>query len=152
MSPVTILIPYFCKIHSNSTSHLWLSLPSAPLASGFQLKFYMDSSSRMCATYPTLIWSMNNNWWRVHMKILITQFSPTSCHFIPLRFNILLNTLFSNTLNLCSSLRVIDLYKMSGNTTVLYILIFNILDRRQFPNKKTNYRFQHSVSIQLQGT
>jgi hypothetical protein len=42
------------------------------------------------------------------MQLLIMQFSPASCHFIPLRPNILLNTLFSNTLNLCSSLNVRD--------------------------------------------
>jgi hypothetical protein len=33
------------------------------------------------------------------MKLLIMQFSPTSCLFIPLGPNILLNTLFSNTTN-----------------------------------------------------
>src|SRR5215510_1194114 len=46
--------------------------------------------------------------------------------------NILLSTLFSNTLSLCSSLSVRDQvshpYKTTGKTTVLYTLIFVFLD------------------------
>jgi len=42
------------------------------------------------------------------MKFLIMQSSPASRHFRPLGPNILLSTLFSNTLNLCSSLTVKD--------------------------------------------
>jgi polysaccharide pyruvyl transferase WcaK-like protein len=46
--------------------------------------------------------------------------------------NILLSTLFSNTLSLCSSLSVRDQvshpYKITGKTTVLYTLIFVFLD------------------------
>jgi hypothetical protein len=46
--------------------------------------------------------------------------------------NILLSTLFSNTLSLCSSPSVRDQvshpYKTTGNTTVLYTLIFVFLD------------------------
>jgi hypothetical protein len=40
------------------------------------------------------------------MKLLFMQFSLFSCHFISLRSKILLSTLFSNTLSLCSSLNV----------------------------------------------
>jgi hypothetical protein len=39
------------------------------------------------------------------MKLIILQFSPTSCNFGP---NILLSTLFSNTFSLFSSLNVRD--------------------------------------------
>jgi hypothetical protein len=45
------------------------------------------------------------------MKLLIMQFSPTSCQFISSSLfgpNTLLNTLFSNTRSLCSSLNVRD--------------------------------------------
>jgi hypothetical protein len=49
--------------------------------------------------------------------------------------NILLSTLFSNTLSLCSSLNVRDQvwhpYKTTGKITVLYILTFTFVDRRR---------------------
>jgi phosphate starvation-inducible membrane PsiE len=66
------------------------------------------------------------------MKLLIMQFSPTSCHFGP---NILLSILFSNTLNLCSSLNVRDKvshpYRTTGKIIVFYIVIITILDSRE---------------------
>jgi hypothetical protein len=49
--------------------------------------------------------------------------------------NILLRTLFSNTLSLCSSLSVRDQvlhpYKTTGRITVLYMLTFTFLDSRR---------------------
>jgi hypothetical protein len=52
-----------------------------------------------------------------------------------LRPNILLRTLFSNTLSQCSSLNVRDQflhpYKTTGTTMVLYILTFTFLDSRR---------------------
>jgi hypothetical protein len=46
--------------------------------------------------------------------------------------NILLNTLFSNTLSLCSSLNIRDQvlhpYRTTGKIIVLYILIFMLFD------------------------
>jgi hypothetical protein len=51
------------------------------------------------------------------MKLLIMQLSPTSCHFILFGPNILLNTLFSNTLSLCSSLNVRDQVSCPYETT-----------------------------------
>jgi hypothetical protein len=49
--------------------------------------------------------------------------------------NILLRTLFSNTLSPCSSLSVRDQvshpYKIAGRIMVLYILTFTFLDSRQ---------------------
>jgi hypothetical protein len=53
----------------------------------------------------------------------------------PLGPNILLSTLFSNTLNLCSSLNVTDQvshpYKTAGRITVLCVLTFTFLDSRR---------------------
>jgi hypothetical protein len=52
--------------------------------------------------------------------------------FVP---DILLRTLFSNTLSLCSSLNVRDRvshpYKTTDRITVLYILTFTFLDSRR---------------------
>jgi hypothetical protein len=61
------------------------------------------------------------------MELPILQFSLTFPHFIPLISNILLNTLFSNTLNMCSPLNLRDQlsnpHKTTGKFMVLYILI-----------------------------
>ena len=49
--------------------------------------------------------------------------------------NIFVSTLFSNTLNLCSSLKVRDQvsqpYNTTGNIIVLYVLTFNFLESRR---------------------
>jgi hypothetical protein len=66
------------------------------------------------------------------MKLFVMQLSPfsvTSSLFGP---NILLSTLFSNTLSLCSSLKVRDQvshpYTTTDNIMVLYILIVKFFD------------------------
>jgi hypothetical protein len=67
------------------------------------------------------------------MKLFIMHFPPTSYYFIPLGPNILLRTLFSNTLSICS-LNVKDQIshpqKTISKIIVFYILIFMISDRR----------------------
>jgi hypothetical protein len=50
------------------------------------------------------------------MELLITQPSPPSCHFIPIRSKYLLSTLFSNTRNLCfSAAKSLTIYQILGN-------------------------------------
>jgi hypothetical protein len=66
--------------------------------------------------------------WRIHaVKFIIVQFLNDPS-FSLLGPNILLNTLFSETLSLCSSPKVRDQvshpYNTTGKITVLYILIF----------------------------
>jgi hypothetical protein len=63
------------------------------------------------------------------MKLIIMQFSSTSCVF---GTNILLSILFSNTLSLCSSLKVRE------QVSHPYTFIF-------FPNKKSANIFGFSV-------
>jgi hypothetical protein len=73
------------------------------------------------------------------MKVLVMQFSPPSRHSVPFDPNILLNTLFSNTLSLCSSLTVRDhvphLYRTTGKIIVLNILTFTFFDSRRKDRK-----------------
>jgi hypothetical protein len=78
----------------------------------------------------------NNIWgWVQNMKLLIVQFSPFSCYFIPLRSKFSLITLFLNTLSLCSSLnvgnQVLHPYKTTCRIMVLYVLTFTFLNSRR---------------------
>jgi hypothetical protein len=67
----------------------------------------------------------NNIWWSVQvMKLLIMQSSPDSHHLPPLGPNILLSTLFPNTLSLCSSLSATDQVSHPYKTTVKYGCVF----------------------------
>jgi hypothetical protein len=89
-----------------------------------------------CLSHQPWLDHSNYTWRSVQvMKLLIMQFSPTSCHFIRRTPNILLSVLFSNTLSLCSSLnireRVSHTYRTTGKIIVLYILIFMFLDSRR---------------------
>jgi len=70
------------------------------------------------------------------MKLIIMQSSPATSSL--LGPNILLNTLFSDTLNLCSFLSVTKFHthtKKKGKIMVLYILIFMFVVR---PDKRQN--------------
>jgi hypothetical protein len=63
------------------------------------------------------------------------QFSPLSRHLIPLRSKILLSTLFSNTLSLCSFLNVRDQvshpYRTTDKIIILYILTLKLFHSRR---------------------
>jgi hypothetical protein len=71
-----------------------------------------------------------NYTWRRVMKLLIVQFSSTSCYFGP---SVLCSTVFS--ISLCSSLNIRDKvshpHKTTGKIMVLYILIFTFLGSRR---------------------
>jgi hypothetical protein len=85
-------------------------------------------------SHPPLFDNPNNIWWRVNiMELLIMQCSQSCCHSL-LGPNILLSTLFSNTLNLCSPVnlrgQIAYPYKTRGEIILFYILIFTCLDGR----------------------
>jgi hypothetical protein len=124
------------------SSHLCLSLHSGLLPSGLPTKMlYAPLTSPMRATYPAHLILLA----LITLTILGEDYKPCSsslCSFLQppvtsslLGQNIILSTLFSYTLNLCSSLKVRDKvshpYKTTGKIIVLCILIFTFLDSRR---------------------
>ena len=131
------------SIHPHSTSwisilifssYLLLGLPSGHFLSGFPIKtLYKPLLSPVRATCPTYL----NLLYLITRTILGEQYrslSSSLCSFIssPLTSslvgpNILLNTLFSNTLSLRSSLNDCDQvshpYKTTGKVIFLYIIV-----------------------------
>jgi hypothetical protein len=100
-----------------------LGLPSGLFPSGFPTKilyaflFFSHSCYMSCTSHPPWLDNSNYTWWTVQVMKLLMQLSPTSYHFIPFGPNILLSTLFSNTLSLCSSLNVRDQVSHPYRTT-----------------------------------
>jgi hypothetical protein len=89
-----------------------------------------------------------------HLKYSLCSFLHS--HVTPTLFhpNILLSTLFSNTLSLCSSLNVRDQvscpYKTTGKVVVLYILMFTFFDSRlDFDSRLEDKRFWTKLSNQI---
>jgi hypothetical protein len=94
-----------------SSSRVRLRLPSGLFPSSYPTKIlHAFLFSHACyMPCPSHLHHSNYTWRRVQvMKLLIMQFSPTSCHFIPLRTNYSPQHLFSNTLSLWSFLIVRD--------------------------------------------
>jgi hypothetical protein len=104
--PVHNFPPYISKIHFN------IILPSTPTSFNWSLPFRFPNESTACISqlshpcymphpsYPPAFDHPNKIWWSVQvMKLLIMQSSPTTSSL--LGTNILLSTLFSDTLNPC---------------------------------------------------
>jgi hypothetical protein len=114
-------------------TYLCLGLPSSLFPSGFTTNILYNAHSchMHYPSHPFWFDHSNYTWQRVQfMKLLIMQFLQpfiTSSLFGP---NILLNTLFSNTLSLCSSLNVRDQvsqpYRITEQNYVLFC-IFQLL-------------------------
>jgi len=135
IDPVHSLTSYFLKVRLNSI------LPSTPGSPKWSLSFMFPHQNPVYASplshmrympRPSLSSRFdhpNHIWWRVQIsKFLIMWFYPLPCYLSLFGPNILLSTLFSNTLSLRSSLNVSDQvshpYKTTDKIWVLYILIF----------------------------
>jgi hypothetical protein len=88
------------------------------------------------------IFPHNTGWGVQIMKLLMMKFSPLPCYLVPLRPNILLNTLFSNTLRLrCQRPSFTPI-----QTTLKYVCHLTHTEHK-VPGNDEDYRFLQSCGV-----
>jgi hypothetical protein len=156
-NPIHTLPANHLKIHSDP-------IPPTPWSSEWSLSFGLFHQNLVHFTFPSHACHMpclpHSPWLDLISGIWgeYKLWSSSLCNFLHspvtsplLGPNILLRTLFSNTLSLCSSLSVRDqvshLYKTTGRIMVLYILTFTFLysQLRSFNVKRTDTRLNTSA-------
>jgi len=130
---------HFLEIHLNIILPFHLGLPRGLYPSGFPIKtLYVSLLSPIHADAPPnslfSIWLPGQYWVRsMDHCTSLCRFFHSPVPLSPLGPNILLSTLFSHTLSLCSSLNVSDQVSRPYTTCkiiVLYILILKFLDSK----------------------
>jgi hypothetical protein len=127
MNPVHSFSPYFPKIQSRASCF--------QVSNQNTVNIYLQCVLHILPMSSLWFDHANNIWRSVKfVKLFIRKFSPAPTICFLLRPNTLLSTLFSDTLNLCSTLSVKDqvshLHKTTGENMTLYISIFKCLERR----------------------
>jgi hypothetical protein len=91
IKPIHTFQPYFSKTHFN------IIFPFMPRSSEWHLQFRPSNRNLVCISHlppahymphpsDSSSFDHSNMWWKVRiMELLIMQFSPFSCHLIPLR-------------------------------------------------------------------
>jgi len=136
LPPLHIFPPYFPKVNSNIT------LPPTSRSSEWSFRFSNQNVvciSRLChacymsrLSHPPCCYHPNNIWWSLQVMKLPSLLQPPAASFL-LGPNMLLSSLFSNALSLCSfhslGRHVSDLYKTTGKIMFFYILFLTDTNR-----------------------
>jgi hypothetical protein len=140
LSKINIVLtthPIFLRSILILSTHLRLRLLNDFVPSGFPTNILYSPilvSYIPCPSHPTL--DHSNYTWRILQitKLLVTQFSPVSCHFIHFRSKyspqhpVLEHPQSMSPLNVWD--RVSHPYRLTGKIIVLYSLIFKLLESR----------------------